>query len=107
MSELKIEMPSAVRPSTPNPAGAANRREKLLADYAAATRLLADNASALSALQELVDVRCAQELTLSEDGRVGLAILLKMIRGEMWTALYDTMPSEEQLRQVMKGEVNE
>ena len=98
MTELKIEMSTAAS-STPNRAA---EREELLEEYGRNTSRLLNAAEGIVALQELLSGNVTREVHLSDSGREGLALILKLLGDEVidaWCSLPTVLDMERLLQE--------
>lgn len=82
MTELKIEMSTAVS-STPNRTA---EREAFLEEYGRNMSRLLDTAEGFIALQELLSGDESRDVHLTDSGRSGLALILKLLGDEAMDA---------------------
>ena len=82
MTELKIEMSTAAS-SSPNRTA---EREKFLEEYGRNMARLLDTAEGFIALQELLSGDESRDVHLTDSGRSGLALILKLLGDEAMDA---------------------
>ena len=97
MTELKIEMSTAVS-STPNRTA---EREAFLEEYGRNMSRLLDTAEGFIALQELLFSDVTRDVHLSDSGRSGLALILKLLGDEAIDA-YCSLPAVQDIERLLQ-----
>ena len=95
MTELKIEMSTAVSPNR------TAEREAFLEEYGRNMSRLLDTAEGFIALQELLSGDESRDVHLSDSGREGLALILKLLCDETMDA-YCSLPAVQYLGRLLQ-----
>ena len=97
MTELKIEMSTAAS-STPNRAA---EREEFLEEYKKNMNRLCEASEGFIALQELLSGNVTREVHLSDSGREGLALILKLLGDEAIDA-WSSLPTAQDMERLLQ-----
>ena len=98
MTELKIEMSTAAS-STPNRTA---EREEFLEEYKKNMNRLCEASEGFIAIQELLSSDVTREVHLSDSGREGLALILKLL-GDEAMAAWSSLPCAFELQGLLQG----
>ena len=98
MTELKIEMSTAAS-STPNRAA---EREEFLEEYGRNMNRLCVASEGFIALHELLSSDATRDVHLSDSGREGLALVLKLL-GDEAMAAWSSLPCAFELQGLLQG----
>lgn len=98
MTELKIEMSTAASSSTRNPAA---EREAFLEEYGRNMNRLCVASEGFIALHELLSSDATRDVHLSDLGREGLAVILKMLGDEAMDAL-GSLPAVWEMKRLLQ-----
>ena len=99
MTELKIEMSTAASSSTRNRAA---EREAFLEEYQRNMSRLCVASEGFIAIQELLSSDVTREVHLSDSGREGLALILKLLGDEAMDA-WNSLPCAFELQGLLEG----
>ena len=98
MTELKIEMSTAAS-STPNRAA---EREEFLEEYGRNMNRLCEASEGFIAIQELLSSSdVTREVHLSDSGREGLALILKLLGDEVIDA-WSSLPAVREMKRLLQ-----
>ena len=97
MTELKIEMSTAAS-STPNRAA---EREEFLEEYERNMNRLCEASEGFIAIQELLSSDVTREVHLSDSGREGLALILKLLGDEVIDA-WSSLPAVWEMKRLLQ-----
>ena len=97
MTELKIEMSTAAS-STPNRTA---EREEFLEEYGRNMNRLCEASEGFIALQELLSGNVTREVHLSDSGREGLALILKLLGDEAIDA-WSSLPTAQDMERLLQ-----
>ena len=97
MTELKIEM-SAAASSTPNRAA---EREAFLEEYQRNMFRLCVASEGFIALHELLSSDATRDVHLSDSGREGLALVLKLL-GDEAMAAWSSLPTAQDMERLLQ-----
>ncbi len=97
MTELKIEMSTAAS-STPNRAA---EREEFLEEYKKNMNRLCEASEGFIAIQELLSSDVTREVHLSDSGREGLALILKLLGDEALDA-WCSLPTAQDMERLLQ-----
>ena len=97
MTELKIEMSTAAS-STPNRAA---EREEFLEEYKKNMNRLCEASEGFIAVQELLSSDVTREVHLSDSGREGLALILKLLGDEVIDA-WSSLPAVWEMKRLLQ-----
>ena len=97
MTELKIEMSTAAS-STPNRTA---EREEFLEEYGRNMNRLCEASEGFIALQELLSGNVTREVHLSDSGREGLALILKLLGDEALDA-WGCLPNVWEMKRLLQ-----
>ena len=97
MTELKIEMSTAAS-STPNRAA---EREAFLEEYQRNMFKLCEASEGFIAIQELLSSDVTREVHLSDSGREGLALILKLLGDEALDA-WSSLPAVWEMKRLLQ-----
>ena len=99
MTELKIEMSTAASSSTRNRAA---EREAFLEEYQRNMSRLCVASEGFIAIQELLSSDVTREVHLSDSGREGLALVLKLLGDEAIDA-WGCLPNVWEMKKLLRG----
>ncbi len=99
MTELKIEMSTAASSSTRNRAA---EREAFLEEYQRNMSRLCVASEGFIALHELLSSDATRDVHLSDSGREGLALVLKLL-GDEAMAAWSSLPCAFELQGLLQG----
>ena len=97
MTELKIEMSTAAS-STPNRAA---EREAFLEEYQRNMFRLCEASEGFIAIQQLLSSDVTREVHLSDSGREGLALILKLLGNEALDA-WGSLPTAQGIERLLQ-----
>ena len=97
MTELKIEMSTAAS-STPNRTA---EREEFLEAYRKNMNRLCEASEGFIAIQELLSSDVTREVHLSDSGREGLALILKLLGDEVIDA-WSSLPAVWEMKRLLQ-----
>ena len=97
MTELKIEMSTAAS-STPNRTA---EREEFLEAYRKNMNRLCEASEGFIAVQELLSSDVTREVHLSDSGREGLALILKLLGNEALDA-WCSLPTAQDMKRLLQ-----
>ena len=97
MTELKIEMSTAAS-STPNRTA---EREEFLEEYGRNMNRLCEASEGFIAVQELLSSDVTREVHLSDSGREGLALILKLLGDEVIDA-WSSLPAVWEMKRLLQ-----
>lgn len=97
MTELKIEMSTAAS-STPNRTA---EREEFLEEYKKNMNRLCEASEGFIAVQELLSSDETREVHLSDSGREGLALILKLLGDEVIDA-WSSLPAVWEMKRLLQ-----
>lgn len=98
MTDLKIEMSTAVSSASNHAA----ERERFLEEYERNMARLVNASEGFRALQELLDGYESRGLPLSDSGRSGLALILRLLVEESESA-WGSLPMPAHMRAMLEG----
>ena len=97
MTELKIEMSTAAS-STPNRTA---EREEFLEEYGRNMNRLCEASEGFIAIQELLSSDVTRDVHLSDSGREGLALILKLLGDEAIDA-WSSLPAVQDMERLLQ-----